>query len=193
MATRIPVVRRGNVLEPANQEALDAIRELAPGQTLAADLVMLRNGQLHRKAFAYVKLAFEHWSPANFLTAAETATVNKLGKFLADRGIDREAVQTLCDEFLGHLNNARRGLEVERDIDSFRELITVEAGHYRTVITPAGPRRIAKSWAYKNMSQVEFQRLFSDIRDTCWRLILNQTFASIEDADAVAEQLMQFD
>ena len=79
------------------------------------------------------------------------------------------------------------------DIDAFREFITVEAGYFDTVITPAGPRRVAKSWAWKNMAEADFQSLFAAIRRVCWELILSQTFTSIEEADAAAEQLMQFD
>ena len=69
----------------------------------------------------------------------------------------------------------------------------MKAGFFKLVITPAGPRREAKSWAYKNMPEAEFQRLFSAIRSVCWELILSQTFETIEQADEVAAQMMTFD
>lgn len=193
MATRIPLFRRGDMLLPATQEGIELLRRLEINKAYAADVVQLRHLGLHKKAFAYVKLAFDYWQPENFLTTAERKTVGKLGKFLVDSGLDQDTVRALCKEFLGHLNESRRGLEVHRDIEAFREFITVEAGFYRTVITPAGPRREAKSWAYKNMGEEEFQRLFTAIRGACWDLILSQTFNTIEEADAVAEQLMEFD
>lgn len=193
MPTRIPIVRRGDMLLPANPEALEKIRSLPIGRELAADVVQLRNALLHRKAFAFLTLAFDYWRPKNFLAVAERKTVASLGKFLVKNGLEQETVSELCKSFLRHLNESRRGLEFERDIESFRSFITIEAGFYRTVITPAGPRREARSWAYKNMSEDEFQRLFAAIRNTCWTLILSQTFATIEEADAVAEQLMTFD
>lgn len=193
MAERILMRRFGDVLVPANEEAQEAMATLPHREDVGVDVVRLRNGQLHRKAFAYLQLAFSLWSPKNFLTATEKATVAKLGRFLAGNGLDRETVRTLCREFLGHLNAARKGLEPERSIDAFRDFVTIEAGFYRTVITPAGPRREARSWAYKNMSEGEFQQLSQAIRDTCWRLVLSQEFKTIEEADAAAAQLLSFD
>lgn len=190
---RFPIIRRGDMLLPANPEALEAVRALPIGRELGCDVVQLRNAALHRKAFAFVKLSFDYWNPTNFLATAERQTVGKLGKFLVDSGLDRDAVRTLCKQFLHHLNNGRRGLEAAKDFEAFRNFITIEAGYYRLVITPAGHRREAKSWAYKNMGEAEFQKLFEAIRGVCWELILSQTFATIEEADAVAEQLMNFD
>ena len=193
MAERILMRRFGEVMVPANDEAQSAMQTLPRGEDVAVDVVRLRNGALHRKAFSFIALAHSLWNPKNFLTATEKATVGKLGKFLVGNGLDAETVRELCKQFLGHLNAARKGLEPERDIDSFRDFVTIEAGFYRTIITPAGPRREAKSWAYKNMSEGEFQQLFQAIRDTCWRLVLSQEFRTIEEADAAAEQLMGYD
>lgn len=193
MAERILMRRFGEVLVPANEEAKAAMDTLPVREDVAVDVVRLRNGALHRRAFAYVHLAHSLWNPKNFLTATEKATVGKLGKFLVGNGLDADTVRTLCVQFLGHLNASRKGLETRRDIDSFRDFVTIEAGYYRTVITPAGPRREAKSWAYKNMSEGEFQQLFAAVREACWRLVLSQEYRSIEEADAAAEQLMTFD
>lgn len=193
MADRLLMRRFGEVLVPANDEAKAAMDTLPVREDVAVDVVRLRNGALHRRAFAYLQLAHQLWNPANFLTATEKAVVKKLGMFLVQRGLDRDAVRSLCGEFLGHLNAARKGLEAERSFDAFRDFVTIEAGFYKTVITPAGPRREAKSWAYKNMTETEFQLLFEAIRDTCWKLVLSQEFASIEDADAAASQLLEFD
>lgn len=193
MAERILMRRFGEVLVPANEEAQDAMGTLPVREDVAVDVVRLRNGALHRKAFAYLQLAHSLWTPRNFLSATETAVVKKLARFLVGHGLDQETVKTLCRQFLGHLNASRKGLEAERSFDAFRDFVTIEAGFYRTVITPAGPRREAKSWAYKNMSEGEFQQLFAAIRDTCWRLVLSQEFKSIEEADAAAEQLLGFD
>lgn len=193
MAERILMRRFGEVLVPANEEAQETLGTLPVREDVAVDVVRLRNGALHRRAFAYIALANSLWNPKNLLSATEKETVRKLGKFLVGNGLDHETVRTLCSQFLGHLNNARKGVELERDIDSFRDFVTIEAGFYRTIITPAGPRRLARSWAYKNMPEGEFQRLFSAIRETCWRLVLSQEFKTIEEADVVAQRLMEFD
>ncbi|WP_372809356.1 DUF1367 family protein [Litorivivens sp.] len=193
MATRIPMVRHGDMLMPTNKEAVELLRGFPVNKEVAVDVVRLHNGALHRKAFAFLKLAFEYWQPVTYLTKAEQATVNKLSKFLGDSGLDGEAVDSLCSSFLQRLDQHRRGTAIEKDFASFREFVTVEAGFFKTVITPAGPRREAKSWAYVNMSEDEFQMLFTAIRRVCWELILSQTFECIEHADAAAEQMMSFD
>lgn len=190
---RFPIIRRGDMLLPANPEALEAVRALPLGRELGCDVVQLRNAALHRKAFAFVKLSFDYWQPKNHVQSIEKQTVGKLGRFLVGNGLDADTVRTLCKQFLHHLNDARRGLVVAKDFESFRQFITIEAGFYKLVITPAGPRKEAKSWAYKNMAQADFENLFSAIRRVCWDLVLSQTFSSIEEADAVAEQLMNFD
>lgn len=193
MPERILMRRFGEVLVPANDEATAAMETLPVREDVAVDVVRLRNGALHRRAFAYLQLAHQLWSPRNFLTATEKAVVRKLAGFLVANGLDKVAVDALCKKFLGHLNASRKGLEAERSFDAFRDFVTIESGFYRTVITPAGPRREAKSWAYKNMSEGEFQQLFHAIRDTCWKLVLSQEFKTMEEADAAAEQLMSFD
>jgi hypothetical protein len=181
------------MLFPANPEALEVIRALPIAQPFAADIIQMRNGGLHRKAFAFLKLAHQLWQPVSFLTKTETDTVRKLGNFLVASGLPQETVGTLTSQFLQHLNDSRAGIELEKDFDTFRDFITVEAGLYEQVITPAGPRRIAKSWAYKNMAQEEFERLYREIKNTCWELVLKQSFASMEQAEVAAEQLLRFD
>lgn len=191
--TRLYLHRRGDGLFAANSEALNSLRALPMGKDYAVDIVLLRNGPMHRMAFSYLQLAFSYWQPKSYVSAVEKETVKTLGMFLSSNGIDENAAATLCKAFLVELNESRKGMAVEKDFDAFREFVTIEAGFYHSVITPAGPRKIAKSWAYKNMGEDEFKRLFDAIRRVCWELILSQTYNTIEEADLAAEQLMSFD
>ena len=193
MAKRIALRRIGETLVPVDDDSLTAIKSVEERQAVAADIVMLRNEGMHRAAFAFLKLAWTYWEPESFLTQAEKQTVGNLNKFLKDNGINGETTDTLCEAFLDRLNSKRAGLPVEKDFNSFRDFITVEAGFYRTVITPSGPRKEARSWAYKNMAQDDFARLFSAIKRVCWDLILNQTFESMDHAQGVANELLTFD
>lgn len=191
--TRLYIQRRGDGLFAANSEALQSIRSLPTEKDYAVDIVHLRNGPMHRKAFAYMQLAFSYWEPKSYVSIIEKETVKRLGIFLSDNGIDESTAATLCKQFLIDLNVSRSDLGIEKDFNAFRDFVTVETGFYDHVVTPEGPRKIARSWAYKNMGQDEFQRLFDAIRRVCWDLILSQTFGSIEEADLAAEQLMNFD
>jgi len=193
MAERIIVRRRGNALVPVDQQGIDALHKLPPDREMAADVVVPRNIRFHRKAFALLQLAFSYWEPKNFVTAVERNTVASLGKFLVSRGLDRDAVRALCGEFLRHLNSRRQTLEAEKSFEAFREFVTVEAGFYDVVQTPAGPRKVAKSWRFSSMDEAEFFELYRAIFSVCWRLVLSQHFDSEDEAEAAAEQLLTFD
>lgn len=193
MAERVLIKRSGDCLLPANSEALEYVRSMKPNKDYAADIMTMRNEKLHKLAFAYLKLSFDYWEPSSFVTATENRIVDALGKFLCKNGLQVSTVSVLCENFLEALERQRKGLPVEKDFDSFRNFVTIESGFFKTVITPAGPRKEAKSWAYKNMSNEEFQKLYEAIRRTCWDLVLSQTFASPEDAEQAAMNLLSFD
>lgn len=193
MADRMMMQRRGDMLVPADQQAVEVLRSLPVGQPLGVDTVQVRNAGLHRKAFALMQLAFDYWQPENLVSTVERKTVHKLGKFMVDNGVDRDAARNLCGQFLRKLNASRETLEPEKSFEAFREFVTVEAGFCDTVITPSGPKRVAKSWAYKNMSEARFQELYGAVFEVLWRLVLKQTFASPDEAETAAMALLGFD
>lgn len=193
MAERIIVRRQGNALVPVDQQGIDALHKLPTDREMAADVVVPRNIRLHRKAFALLQLAFSYWEPANFVTTVEKTTVGQLGKFLVARGLERETVRALCVEFLRHLNSRRQTLEAEKSFESFREFITVEAGYFDVVLTPAGPKKVAKSWRFASMDETTFSNFYRALFNACWRLVLSQHFDSEDEAESAAEQLLTFD
>lgn len=193
MSNRMMMTRRGDMLVPCDNQSLDELRSLPVNHPLGVDVVQVRNPGLHRKAFALLQLGFSYWEPDNFVSTMERKTVHKLGKFMVDNGVDRDAARRLCGEFLRKLNASRETLEAEKSFEAFREFVTVEAGFFDTVITPAGPKRVAKSWAFKNMSEAKFQELYGAVFDVLWKLVLQQTFASPEEAEAAAIELLGFD
>lgn len=193
MAERMMMHRKGDMLLPMDQESLETLRLLPTGRPIGVDTVTVRNYEFHKKAFALVKLAFDYWEPKNLLSTVERKTVGNLGKFMVRHGIDPEAARNLCKMYMAELNQKRQKMEAERSFEAFREFITVEAGFYDTVITPAGPKRVAKSWAYKNMTEERFQELYKGVFTACWDLVLKQTFDTPEHAEAVAMELLTFD
>lgn len=193
MAERIIVRRQGNALVPVDQQGIDALHKLPTDREMAADVVVPRNIRFHRKAFALLQLAFSYWEPANFVTTVEKTTVGQLGKFLVARGLERETVRNLCVEFLRHLNSRRQTLEAEKSFEAFREFMTVEAGYFDVVLTPAGPKKVAKSWSFASMDETTFSNFYRALFNACWRLVLSQHFGSEDEAEAAAEQLLSFD
>jgi len=193
MAERIMMERRGDMLIPVDSEGQAELRKVKTGQRVGVDIVTVRNEGLHRKAFVLLKLAFDYWEPKNFVSTVEKKTVGNLGKFMVQHGVDADAARALCKQYMQTLNESRKGMDADRSFDAFREFITVEAGFYDTVITPAGPKRVAKSWAYKNMSDSKFQELYKGVFNACWDLVLKQTFDSPEHAESVVMELLSFD
>lgn len=193
MAERIIVRRQGNALVPVDQQGIDALHKLPTDREMAADVVVPRNIRFHRKAFALLQLAFSYWEPANFVTTVEKTTVGQLGKFLVARGLERETVRNLCVEFLRHLNSRRQTLEAEKSFEAFREFMTVEAGYFDVVLTPAGPKKVAKSWRFASMDETTFSNFYRALFSACWRLVLSQHFDSEDEAESAAEQLLTFD
>ena len=192
MAKTLRLERRGDMLIAADNESLDAVRGLPEGRPLNAQVVVPRNEAFHRKLFSLLRLAFDYWQPTNYLTNVERHTVRQLHDYLIRRGLTEEAVSGLCTDFLRGLNEHRQEFEFAKDIGAFREFVTVEAGFYDTVISPAGPRRVAKSWSFAKMDEEEFARMYKAIFDVVWSLVLKQHFESPEAADAAAEQLLSY-
>lgn len=193
MAERILMRRRGDMLVPEDSAGIDALRKMPTDRTLGATVVVPRNIGLHRKAFALVNLAFDYWEPSSFVTAVERQTIAKLGRFLIDNGMDLDTVANLANQFVRHLSTARQTVEAEKSFDAFRDFVTVEAGYYSVIHTPAGPRKDAKSWSFASMDDQEFAVFFKALLAACWRLVLSQHFDSQEAAEAAAMQLLEFD
>lgn len=71
--------------------------------------------------------------------------------------------------------------------------MTVEAGHYDAIELPDGTlRKHPLSIAFGNMNETEFQQLYKAALDVLWRWILSRAFATQQDAENAASQLMSF-
>lgn len=123
--------RRGDGLYPADEKSLEALRRLSVDKELKADVVVPRNLQFHRKAFALLNLSFEYWKPATMVSEVERQTVESLKRYMAHHGVSGEAIDALCLGFINHLDARRDHAECAKDFDSFREYVTVKAGFLR--------------------------------------------------------------
>ncbi len=85
-----------------------------------------------------------------------------------------------------------KGIPAEKNIDRFREDITIMAGHYEMVITVKNEiRYIAKSISFGSMDENKFEQLYSKTID----VLLKHVFSNYtrEDIDMVVENIIGFD
>jgi hypothetical protein len=84
-----------------------------------------------------------------------------------------------------------KGEPVAKNIDQFREDITILSGFYTTSVRLDGSIRFsAKSWSFEKMGDEEKERLFNAIINTVLAKVL--TNYTRDDLDNVLEQLLRF-
>jgi hypothetical protein len=95
------------------------------------------------------------------------------------------------EAYISGLQEARaaRFPAVEKSREAFREWVTIEAGHFHLIQTPEGIRKKAKSISWASMDETEFEPLYRDVFNACWRLVLSAHFESEEQALAAAEMI----
>ena len=81
------------------------------------------------------------------------------------------------------------------DFDEFRYWALVQAGFYQVIGFPDGKVRVrAKSIAFRNMEQMEFEKVYSAVLDVFLRYVLSPKRGwSRERVDRLVEQLVNFD
>ncbi len=84
-----------------------------------------------------------------------------------------------------------KGLKVAKNFDQFRNDITVMAGYYETAVTFNGDvRLVARSISFANMSQDDFDGLYSAVINVVLARILTQY--TRDDLDNVVNQVLGF-
>lgn len=184
------ITRQGDGLYPASDSDLGIIRKLPIGKPMQGSATVPRNLKFHRKAFGLLNLAFSYWEPKTLVSEVESRTVDNLKNYMAKHGVSGEAIDALCSGFLSHLNDHRMHYETGKDFASFREWITVKAGFFTIVQTPAGVRKIAKSISFANMDDADFASYYKAILDQCWILCLHSVF---DNQEQLANQLLNFE
>lgn len=183
------LVKVGNSLRPAHDEDGERLRKMKAGTIYRAEVTAPRDQVRHRQFFALLNLAFSYWEPETMVSNIEKETVDKLADYLKRSGVDSEAVSVLAGNFVSELERKRAGLSLERDFDSFRSHITVAAGFFELVSTPAGPKKVAKSISFANMDHVAFDDLYRAVLAICWEICLSRCFG---DLNELAEALLKF-
>lgn len=85
-----------------------------------------------------------------------------------------------------------KGVAIAKNLDQFRDDITILAGFYETAVRLDGSIRFtAKSWSFEKMDDEEKERLYNSIINVVLTRIL--TNYTRDNLDEVVEQLLRFD
>jgi hypothetical protein len=186
----VHLVKTGKALLPATDADAEIVSKLKNGSTYKASIVAPRNLRFHKKTFALLNLSFEYWQPESMVAEVERATIERFGKYLINHGVSTEAVYALKAGFLNELEFNRQHSEAGKDFESFRAWVTVKAGFFNLINSPAGPRKVPKSISFAQMDDVEFSDFYRQILNVCWELCLHKIF---NNQDELAKQLLEFE
>lgn len=184
------LIRTGDIFRAATAHDLDLARKVPAGVPHTHGVKVKRNLNHHRKSFALLKLAFDSWEPACFVSNVEMATVEKLADYWRRIGMSEETISAVNEGFIQELNRKRGSVSLAKDFDQFRAYVTVQAGFFEDIHTPAGPKRIPKSISFAKMEQIQFDAYYRAILDVCWSLCLSGIFRN---QDELAETLLRFE
>lgn len=183
-------MRQGKALIAYQDSDAEALQKLKHGTVYKAEVTAPRNLKRHKRLFALLNETFSHWEPSGMIASVEKQTAERFGKFLIRHGVSEDAVNSLQSAFFDELEFARQHKEGEKCFNSFREWVTIESGFYSVILSPAGPRKVAKSISFSNCDDVEFNNLYKQILNTCWMLCLNKIY---DNQEQLAENLLRFE
>ncbi|WP_320728300.1 DUF1367 family protein [Enterobacter ludwigii] len=185
------------LLLPATPESGDFLKHIKIGEWIHADFKRVRNYAFHKRFFKLLQLGFDYWTPTGgAITSQEQKLITGFVDFLCE-SVGREHTPALSDaaeQYLREVAVNRTGdVALLKSFDAFREWVTVQAGFYTEHFYPDGSRgRRAKSIAFANMDETEFQQVYKSVLNVLWNWILFRKFSSQEEVENVAAQLLEF-
>lgn len=191
----LALVRTANGLAGATEADRELISKVKVGQMLHGDFKKARNARFHGKFFAMLDLAFQYFEPkGGLIPRQEMRGILGLAKYFEQINGKPGQLSNAVAAYVQQLEDDRsvRFPAVEKSRESFREYVTIEAGHYNLVKTPAGIEKRAKSISWGRMDDVAFEALYKDVFNACWRLVLQAHFPTEAEAMAAADQLGSF-
>ncbi|KDW19813.1 hypothetical protein AB86_1505 [Escherichia coli 2-177-06_S3_C1] len=185
------------LLLPATPESCDFLHQIKIGEWIHADFKRVRNYAFHKRFFKLLQLGFDYWTPVGgAITPRERKLVSGFVDYLCE-SVGREHTPALSDAAEQYLNTVAtcrtRDTALLKSFDAFREWVTIQAGFYTEHIYPDGSRgRRAKSIAFANMDETEFQQVYKSVLNVLWNWILFRKFSSPVEVENVAAQLLEF-
>lgn len=184
-----------DTLTPATAEASDFLRRLKTGVWLNCDIKQARNYLFHKRFFALLNLGFEYWTPAGgTITTAEKEFLRGFIRyqisFVGHEVALAELERGWCETEAARRSN---GHAIFKSFEAFRKWATIEAGFYDEFILPDNTvRRESRSISFAKMSEAEFHEVYKAVFNVLWNTILFRSFSSVEEAERVAMQLLEF-
>nr|WP_279037749.1 DUF1367 family protein [Snodgrassella alvi] len=185
-----------NSLRPVAATDADRLKGIKVGQPVKIQVTRQNARSLphHRLFFGgLLPLAFDYWQPAGGVISPKERDVvlwiaKRLDKFAGNKGI----IVTAAEEALNLLakKRAEKLPVIEKDIDSFRRWLTIEAGYFNICVTPAGVVKEPKSISFASMDQDEFNAFYQACFTVCWNMILCNRFSSEDEAQQAIDQLL---
>ncbi|MEB0967918.1 DUF1367 family protein [Citrobacter braakii] len=185
------------LLLPATPESGNFLQQIKIGEWIHADFRRVRNYSFHRRFFKLLQLGFDYWTPTGgAITPQEQELISGFVDFLCE-SVGREHTPALSDAAEQYLYkvavNRTSDAALLKSLDAFREWVTIQAGFYTEHFYPDGSRgRRAKSIAFANMDETEFQQVYKSVLNVLWNWLLFRKFSSLEDVENVAAQLLEF-
>lgn len=165
------------LLLPATPESCDFLHQIKIGEWIHADFKRVRNYAFHKRFFKLLQLGFDYWTPVGgAITPRERELLSGFVDYLCE-SVGREHTPALSDAAEQYLNTVAtrrtRDTALLKSFEAFREWVTIQAGFYTEHIYPDGSRgRRAKSIAFANMDEVEFQQVYKSVAcSSCHDLI----------------------
>ncbi|WP_210713296.1 DUF1367 family protein [Pseudomonas sp. MWU349] len=191
----LALIRTAQGLVPATEADRETIQCWKAGQVIHGKFTKMRNARFHGKFFAMLDLAWEYWEPVGgLIPRQEMRGIRGLAKFFEAQNGRPGQLSNAVDAYIAGLEQARaeRFPSVDKSREAFREWVTIEAGHFHLVRTPDGVRKEAKSISWANMDDTQFEPLYRDVFNACWRLVLSAHFDTEVAALAAADQIGSF-
>lgn len=191
----LALIRTAQGLVPATEADRETIQCWKAGQVIHGKFTKMRNARFHGKFFAMLDLAWEYWEPVGgLIPRQEMRGIRGLAKFFEAQNGRPGQLSNAVDAYIAGLEQTRaeRFPSVDKSREAFREWVTIEAGHFHLVRTPDGVRKEAKSISWANMDDTQFEPLYRDVFNACWRLVLSAHFDSEGAALAAADQIGSF-
>ena len=185
-----------NSLKPVTAIDADSLKGIKVGQAVKIQVTRQNARSLphHRLFFGgLLPLAFEYWQPAGGVISPKERDVvlwvaKRQDKLAGNKGI----IVASAEEALNLLakKRAEKLPVIDKDIDSFRRWLTIEAGYFNICVTPAGVVKEPKSISFASMDQDEFNAFYQACFTVCWNMILCNRFASKDEAQQAIDQLL---
>jgi hypothetical protein len=188
----LALIRTAQGLVPATEADREVTQRWKLGQVVHGKFTKMRNAKFHGKFFSMLDLAWEYWEPAGgLIPRQEMRGIQGLAKFFEDANGKPGQLSGAVAAYIARVEaeRAERFPAVDKSREAFRDWITIEAGHFHLVQTPDGIRKERKSISWAQMDDTQFEPLYRDVFNACWRLVLSAHFETEEAALSAADQI----